>query len=368
VTSTWIVFALVDYNPNSFPDSGAVKQFLDGAPLDLRNKKLIAIAYNSPYHLDSTEVAKLTAYFGVYSKTDDAIDVSVQALFRDIEPNGRSPVSVSGVGYDLTYAVQPDASLPVPLTAGPATADGYSFSAGPVLDHNGNRVPNGTAVSFEFAHAGEETETLNAFTTAGTATLSYKPHRSGEYVVTARAGAAASNPLTVTMEGEPESGAPATDAAGPSPASSRGFPTVLALAIGLPIAGVGLAGALAVAFGVRRSRRATPAAPVPEPAPAQPPSLRVDLDTHRVYVEGHELVPPLSGEQFRLLSYLFRNGGKVCTRDELVAHVWPGAHIVGVSEEALDALVRRVRERLAAAGGTRRYIVTLRGQGFRLDL
>ena len=56
------------------------------------------------------------------------------------------------------------------------------------------------------------------------------------------------------------------------------------------------------------------------------------------------------------------------SRDELVAHVWPDAHAEGVSEEALDALVRRVRERIVQAGGERAYIVTLRGQGFRLEV
>jgi DNA-binding response OmpR family regulator len=52
----------------------------------------------------------------------------------------------------------------------------------------------------------------------------------------------------------------------------------------------------------------------------------------------------------------------------LIRHVWPEAHSEGVSEEALDALVRRVRERIAQAGGERSYIVTLRGQGFRLEV
>ena len=86
-----------------------------------------------------------------------------------------------------------------------------------------------------------------------------------------------------------------------------------------------------------------------------------------MYVKGAEVRPALSGEQFRLLSYLYQRAGKVVAREELVLQVWPDAHAEGVSEEALDALVRRVRERLAQAGGERSYIVTLRGQGFRLD-
>ena len=48
--------------------------------------------------------------------------------------------------------------------------------------------------------------------------------------------------------------------------------------------------------------------------------------------------------------------------------IGPDAHVEGVSEEALDALVRRVRERIVQAGGERSYIVTLRGQGFRLEV
>jgi DNA-binding response OmpR family regulator len=96
--------------------------------------------------------------------------------------------------------------------------------------------------------------------------------------------------------------------------------------------------------------------------------LFVDAETRRVYVKGIEARPPLSNEQFRLLSYLYERAGKVVPREDLVRHVWPEAHSEGVSEEALDALVRRVRERIAQAGGERSYIVTLRGQGFRLEI
>ena len=106
------------------------------------------------------------------------------------------------------------------------------------------------------------------------------------------------------------------------------------------------------------------AAPVVEDSRA----LRVDLETRRVYVHGIEAKPGLSNEQFRLLAYLYERAGKVVGREELVRHIWPDAHIEGVSEEALDALVRRVRERIVQAGGERTYIVTLRGQGFRLEV
>ncbi|MDP9236475.1 MAG: winged helix-turn-helix domain-containing protein [Chloroflexota bacterium] len=171
-------------------------------------------------------------------------------------------------------------------------------------------------------------------------------------------------------------------------AGSSGFPLVLALAVGVPGAiALAVAAAGVVVLSRRRRTRGAVAgleltqagAPAGiasssggEPAlvvaaPSQPPALRVDVSTRRVYVHGAEAKPALSNEQFRLLSYLYERAGKVIGREELVLHVWPDAHAEGVSEEALDALVRRVRERLVQAGGQRGYIVTLRGQGFRLD-
>jgi DNA-binding winged helix-turn-helix (wHTH) protein len=39
----------------------------------------------------------------------------------------------------------------------------------------------------------------------------------------------------------------------------------------------------------------------------------------------------------------------------------------GVSEQSIDALVRRLRDRLTEFDKEHQYIVTVRGQGFRLD-
>jgi len=94
--------------------------------------------------------------------------------------------------------------------------------------------------------------------------------------------------------------------------------------------------------------------------------LRLDPDSRRVWVEGHELDPPLSAAQYRLLYLLYENAGKVCSRDSVVAAVWPGAMKEGVTEQALDALVRRLRDRLAHHSD-REFITTVRGHGFRLE-
>jgi len=95
--------------------------------------------------------------------------------------------------------------------------------------------------------------------------------------------------------------------------------------------------------------------------------LRMEFQAHRVWLGDVELDPPLSPPQFRLLELLYRNMERVVSREEIAEYVWPGTHGVGVSDQAIDALVRRLRDRLAEADPGQDYVVTVRGHGFRLE-
>jgi DNA-binding response OmpR family regulator len=95
--------------------------------------------------------------------------------------------------------------------------------------------------------------------------------------------------------------------------------------------------------------------------------LRMDPDAHRVLIGESEIDPPLSPPQYRLLEMLYRNSGSVISRDDIAEHVWPGTMGVGVSNQAIDALVRRLRDRLASVDPSHSYIVTVRGHGFRFE-
>ncbi len=108
------------------------------------------------------------------------------------------------------------------------------------------------------------------------------------------------------------------------------------------------------------------------PLPYDPPEslggrLRLDQEARRVFIGDEELDPPLSLPQYRLLELLYNHVGRICTRDEVVETVWPEAMGEGVSEQAIDALVRRLRDRLADIDPDRQYIVTVRGHGFRME-
>lgn len=92
----------------------------------------------------------------------------------------------------------------------------------------------------------------------------------------------------------------------------------------------------------------------------------LDEDRRAVLINGKDIDPPLSLAQFRLLQLLYDADGAVCSRDAIVEVVWPGTDGLGVSEQAIDALVRRLRDRLDELD-EHEYIVTVRGHGFRLD-
>jgi predicted component of type VI protein secretion system len=105
----------------------------------------------------------------------------------------------------------------------------------------------------------------------------------------------------------------------------------------------------------------------PLPAETQAPALELDAVARQVYVRGHLLSPPLSSAQFTFMSVLAEQPGRVYSRDEVIATVWPDDEAEGISDEAIDALVRRVRLRLRTLDATHEYVTTVRGYGFKLE-
>lgn len=95
--------------------------------------------------------------------------------------------------------------------------------------------------------------------------------------------------------------------------------------------------------------------------------IRLEKEACRTWIMNRELDPPLSALQFSFLSLLSESGGRVISRTEVINAVWGPQQSVGVTDQALDALVRRLRERLLELDPEHDYIITVRGQGFRLN-
>jgi beta-N-acetylhexosaminidase len=165
----WIVFAMLDYAPTDYPSSGALRQFLREWTASLETQNVIVFAYAAPYYLDTTEVSKLTAYYGILSKVEPFIAASARALFLEYALVGRSPVTVEGVGYDLTRQLSPDpaqvisvvwADLPAPIEGTPQpveldVGDPLRVRTSVIVDANGNPVPDGTPVLFHYVYVDE---------------------------------------------------------------------------------------------------------------------------------------------------------------------------------------------------------------------
>ena len=92
--------------------------------------------------------------------------------------------------------------------------------------------------------------------------------------------------------------------------------------------------------------------------------IRMDVDRHVVTVNGKPITLPL--KEFDLLEYLMRNSGRVLTRGQLIDRVW-GADYVG-DTKTLDVHVKRLRAKLEPEPSDPRYLTTVRGLGYKLDL
>ncbi len=108
-------------------------------------------------------------------------------------------------------------------------------------------------------------------------------------------------------------------------------------------------------------------ATAPLPGDRAVSGLEFDHASRQVMVGGRLLDPPLSQAQFTLLALLAGEPGRVYSRDEVIAAVWPEVEAEGVSDEAIDAMVRRIRLRLRELDSEHEYIVTMRGYGFKLE-
>jgi two-component system response regulator RegX3 len=91
--------------------------------------------------------------------------------------------------------------------------------------------------------------------------------------------------------------------------------------------------------------------------------IRMDVERHTVSLDGEPVALPL--KEFDLLELLLRNAGRVLTRAQLIDRVW-GADYVG-DTKTLDVHVKRLRAKLEPDPATPKYLLTVRGLGYKLE-
>ncbi len=234
----WLIFTMLDLNTVRYADSDALKLFLAQEGGSLRDKKIIVLAFNAPYYLDTTEVTKLTAFIGLYSKTEPHVQAAVRALFGETGFPGASPVSVEGLGYKLVDVLspQPTQNLSLELAAiqpqsriAPVIIQARS---GPVVDYNGHLVPDGTPLEFKAVQNDRQMASAVGHTRTGVAQAELTLPTPGDVEIFVEAGGnLVSNRIVVTILSPPTVTplpATATPTESPLPAPTVSPPPTLA--------------------------------------------------------------------------------------------------------------------------------------------
>ncbi|MFL6024079.1 MAG: winged helix-turn-helix domain-containing protein [Marmoricola sp.] len=92
--------------------------------------------------------------------------------------------------------------------------------------------------------------------------------------------------------------------------------------------------------------------------------VRMDTERHVVTIDGEDVRLPL--KEFELLEMFLRNPGRVLTRGQLIDRVW-GSDYVG-DTKTLDVHVKRLRAKIEPSPAEPKYLTTVRGLGYKLDL
>ncbi|NDJ75035.1 MAG: hypothetical protein GYB65_02145 [Chloroflexi bacterium] len=201
----WVVLVMLDVSDQA-EASTVVRDFLQHQTELVERAHVVVIALGAPTYLTSTEISKLSAYFGLYSTIPYYIDAAARALFQEVSFEGALPISLPATGYDLAAVTQPDPAqttqLEIALLDGetvlPAnrTPDVLAMTLGQqlivrtglLLDHNGNIVPDNTPVEFTITtvtDTGDLRTNQPEYTRDGIAYTNFTANRTGRFQITA---------------------------------------------------------------------------------------------------------------------------------------------------------------------------------------
>jgi DNA-binding response OmpR family regulator len=91
--------------------------------------------------------------------------------------------------------------------------------------------------------------------------------------------------------------------------------------------------------------------------------LQIDTHTAMVWVEGRAV--QVSAKEYHLLVFLTERDGGLATKGDLAQRLWPelgGA----VADYSVEQLISRLRRKLEPDPQQPRYLLTVRGLGYRL--
>lgn len=96
--------------------------------------------------------------------------------------------------------------------------------------------------------------------------------------------------------------------------------------------------------------------------------FRLDEERNEVYKGSADITDLLTPSEFRMLRYLLQNKGKVCEKEELINAVWKDSKTQeGVTDQALDQIIYRLRKKIENDPNNPQYITTIKGRGIKFS-
>ena len=87
------------------------------------------------------------------------------------------------------------------------------------------------------------------------------------------------------------------------------------------------------------------------------PGIRVNVESGICWIKGQVVDPPLAGDKWSLLTFLWENAGRVCKDKDIIRHVWGDVFTPHFKKSLLPALVARLRKTIKAYDADNKYIV-----------
>lgn len=95
-------------------------------------------------------------------------------------------------------------------------------------------------------------------------------------------------------------------------------------------------------------------------------SLTYDMSTNIISKNDQILSDKLTATEFRLLTYFLQHPEQILERQHIIENVWKeNKSLAGVSEQALDQLIFRLRQKIEDDPNHPTHLMTMKGRGFK---
>lgn len=94
-------------------------------------------------------------------------------------------------------------------------------------------------------------------------------------------------------------------------------------------------------------------------------NLHVDEAAGTVWVNEHRC-EDLTGKEFTLLAYLHAHQNEICAVEQIISHLYPGPEGYNINDNAIAALIKRVRDKIEPNPKRPLYLKNIKGRGYQL--